>query len=1031
MSEPGEPAADAPAATERGREVWIEKYRPQSLDDVVGQDVIVERIGSYIDRQDLPHLLFAGPAGVGKCVTGETPVLTSEGLRRAESIVGDQDGFAEPDEGLEVLTFDDGEFRYTEPSHVFGKETEGLIEVTTRDGNALTTTPEHRLLVLTGEGLEWRTAADVEAGDRVVRPLRAPLPDTEPRLDWFGRMDGQRTLVHLTESFAREHGIPLEEEFIGKRKQVVRGLREGHDPGVIAEAAGTTRQVVLQYRRDLDDRDLEAHSTVSSLAYLRSLDVPQADIERHVEALQYVNENNQRSPPIRPPGGMSPQLARFIGLAVSEARIDGPRIKFYNEDQGLLDAFDAAARECFGVDPDSGHQKGVPYRELGNRTLTAYLRACFDVFDGAMGGEGIGSALLRADAESRAAFLQAVFDSEGHVTKHGIVELTQKDGDLITLLSYLLAGFGVPSRRDTDRKAATNGAGIEREYHTLYVSGASALASFEETVGFSLEPKASRLARATAREGNPNHDTMPVQSAIDDLCERLALPKSELVTGEAGVETRGREQCLENVERVLDTASSRVEDAQRVLAELDRLEPELRAVARVPATWVGEREMLGPMEARRPVSDDTGIRTDRLLEYSDGRRTPTGGRTGRILADLEVVPDEPPVETVQERLSTAIERLGASHERIATGLELRNTDVINLLENDDHDLASLTRFHTVAERVRAVANEMCSEPVLSRLRALDVLTRGTFYLDEVERTRSVSESRRVYDLTVPGTRNYVAGAIPTVMHNTTVATAIAKEIYGEDWRENFLELNASDQRGIDVVRDRIKNFARASFGGYDYRVIFLDEADALTSDAQGALRRTMEQFSSNTRFVLSCNYSSQIIDPIQSRCAVFRFSPLGDDAVAAQIEQIAANEGIELTEPGLDALVYAAGGDMRKAINGLQAAAVMGETVDEEAVYAITSTARPEEIKEMVQRALDGDFTAARSTLDDLLTESGIAGGDVIDQLHRSVWEFDIDDAAAVRLMDRVGEADYRITAGANERIQLEALLASLALDDE
>jgi replication factor C small subunit len=109
----------------------------------------------------------------------------------------------------------------------------------------------------------------------------------------------------------------------------------------------------------------------------------------------------------------------------------------------------------------------------------------------------------------------------------------------------------------------------------------------------------------------------------------------------------------------------------------------------------------------------------------------------------------------------------------------------------------------------------------------------------------------------------------------------------------------------------------------------------------------------------------------------------------------------------------------------------MGESVDEEAVYAITSTARPEEITEMVQRALDGDFTAARSRLDDLLTESGIAGGDIIDQLHRSVWEFDIDDEAAVRLMDRVGEADYRITAGANEQIQLEALLASLALDGE
>jgi replication factor C small subunit len=268
---------------------------------------------------------------------------------------------------------------------------------------------------------------------------------------------------------------------------------------------------------------------------------------------------------------------------------------------------------------------------------------------------------------------------------------------------------------------------------------------------------------------------------------------------------------------------------------------------------------------------------------------------------------------------------------------------------------------------------------------------------------------------------------PAGTGKTTSATAIARELYGEDWRENFLELNASDERGIDVVRDRIKNFARTSFGGYEYRIIFLDEADALTSDAQSALRRTMEQFSNNVRFILSCNYSSQIIDPIQSRCAVFRFSPLSDDAVEAEIRHIASEEDIELTDDGLDALVYAAGGDMRKAINGLQAASVSGDVVDESAVYAITSTARPEEIHGMVQSALDGDFTAARATLDRLLTEEGIAGGDIIDQLHRSIWEFEVDDRAAVRILERVGETDYRITQGANERVQLEAMLASLA----
>lgn len=270
---------------------------------------------------------------------------------------------------------------------------------------------------------------------------------------------------------------------------------------------------------------------------------------------------------------------------------------------------------------------------------------------------------------------------------------------------------------------------------------------------------------------------------------------------------------------------------------------------------------------------------------------------------------------------------------------------------------------------------------------------------------------------------------PAGTGKTSAAHAIAHQLYGDDWRENLLELNASDERGIDVVRDRIKNFARSSFGGFEYRIIFLDEADSLTNDAQSALRRTMEQFSHNTRFILSCNYSSRIIDPIQSRCAVFRFSPVGDDAVAARIREIAAAEGVGITDDGIDAIVYTAEGDMRKAINALQAAAVMGETVDEETVFTITSTARPEDIEAMVRNALEGEFTAARAMLDEFL-DAGIAGGDIIDQLHRSVWDFELADKAAVRLLDRIGEADYRITEGANERIQLEALLAAIALED-
>jgi len=1013
-----------------GREVWIEKYRPQKLDDVVGHENITERLQHYIQKDDLPHLLFAGPAGVGKCVTGETPVLTDAGLQRIEDVVGMADGFAEPRAGLRVLTHDQGSFEYTRPSHVYGKEASDLLEVDTRDGNTLTVTPEHKLLVATHKGLQWTEAADLTSGDRLARPLRAPLPQGDGTLDWVSTMDGDRTLVTVSESFAAEHGIPAEENYAGKMKTVIAGLRRGESESRIAAEAGVPPKTVQSYRRRVEDRDLGTPSTTCSLGYLRELDLPREVLRKHVVGLQWVTPHNTRSCRIRPPWEVNPALATFVALALSEARLDGDRVTFYNTDEQLLDRFERAAEQQFGLDPVSGEQHGVPYREVVSRSLTHFLESCFGCF-GDSGNSSIGSTILRAGEASRAAFVRALFDARAHVTEDGIVELSQKDGALVTLLSYLLAGFGIPTRRETERNAPTNGSGTEQTHHTLYLSGVPHLERFQEHIGFLNEKKADRLAKYAARSGTATHDTVPTQTAVDTLCQELYLQKDELVPGSQTPETSGRRSYTEGLKRVLSAANKRLESAQEMVELLETISAELEWVDSAPSMWAGTRGGLAPLSTQRRLSNEMGVRTIRRLESADGRRSPHGGRATETLTVSGAAERTPDLSGVRTELRAAIERLGVSYEHIARGTDYCGTEVNTFLSHEETSIESMTRFGTVIERLQTVAGGMLSESVLEALRTLDAFGQGELYFDAVETVEPTEEPRRVYDLTVPDTRNYVAGDVPTVMHNTTSAVAIAKSIYGEKWRENFLELNASDQRGIDVVRDRIKNFARSSFGGFDYRVIFLDEADALTSDAQSALRRTMEQFSNNTRFILSCNYSSRIIDPIQSRCAVFRFSPLGDTAVAKQVRIIADAEDIEVTDDGVDALVYAAGGDMRKAINGLQAAAVLDETVDEEAVFAITSTARPEDIKEMVEMALDGEFTASRARLESLLVDSGIAGGDIIDQLHRSVWEFELSEQQAVRLMERVGEADYRITAGASEQVQLEALLASLALTED
>ncbi len=266
---------------------------------------------------------------------------------------------------------------------------------------------------------------------------------------------------------------------------------------------------------------------------------------------------------------------------------------------------------------------------------------------------------------------------------------------------------------------------------------------------------------------------------------------------------------------------------------------------------------------------------------------------------------------------------------------------------------------------------------------------------------------------------------PAGVGKTTCALALARELFGESWTINFAELNASDERGIGVVRGKIKDFARtAPIQEAPFKVIFLDEADALTADAQSALRRTMEKYAASTRFILGCNYSSKIIEPIQSRCAVFRFRPLKPDEVKSMLRRIAKEEKLEIAPDCVDAILYVARGDLRKAVNTLQVAATLAKTVNEDSVYEATSTAHPEEVRGLVETALKGDFMAARTKLDELLITYGMSGEDVVRQIHRTVFDLPVPDDLKVRLVDRIGEAEFRLVEGSNDRVQIEALLA-------
>jgi replication factor C small subunit len=266
---------------------------------------------------------------------------------------------------------------------------------------------------------------------------------------------------------------------------------------------------------------------------------------------------------------------------------------------------------------------------------------------------------------------------------------------------------------------------------------------------------------------------------------------------------------------------------------------------------------------------------------------------------------------------------------------------------------------------------------------------------------------------------------PAGTGKTTMALALSSELYGKNWKQNILSLNASDERGIDVIRGKVKDFARTrSIGDVNFRIVLLDEADALTQEAQQALRRTMEAFTSVSRFILIGNYSSKIIEPIQSRCAVFRFKALNDADIKKFITRIVEGEKLKISDDAVQAIIYLAEGDMRKVANLLQSSASLSEKITEDVVYNVASHAKPDDVKIMLEAALNGKFEDARKNLQNMLLRQGLAGSDVIKEIHRQVYSLEISEQNKVHLIEKIGECEFRLSEGSNDLIQLEALLA-------
>jgi replication factor C small subunit len=294
-------------------------------------------------------------------------------------------------------------------------------------------------------------------------------------------------------------------------------------------------------------------------------------------------------------------------------------------------------------------------------------------------------------------------------------------------------------------------------------------------------------------------------------------------------------------------------------------------------------------------------------------------------------------------------------------------------------------------------------------------------LDEVINQKHVVERLKVW--AKMGSIPNMLFAGPAGIGKTTLALCTACELFGEQWRNNFQELNASDDRGINIVRGRIKDFAKMKPLGADFKIVFLDESDALTPEAQQALRRTMEKFSGVCRFILSANYSNRIIEPIQSRTVVFRLRGLNKEHVAEYINRVTKGEKLDVSKDALDAIYEISEGDLRRATNLLQAAAALGR-ITKENVYGIAAQARPDNVKDMLNLALNGKFSEARKRLYDMLITQGLSGDDIIRTVHKEIFNMDIPEQARLELIEKTGETEYKLNTGGTPEIQLQALLA-------